>query len=246
MTASNALGNARERISSILNSTTNEQEGLLSTVRELGERASLKQLINDAVSVDSERDAIGRRSYSHINGFDKIVLLASDEPAYKLRLHIWWPSLGGPQTRTRTGDIHNHRWHFASAVLSGRFSFEHYELNEDGDEYNWYEYYSAGGSGHFLLKPLGSIGASRTFEGLMVEGMSYYLSNQVPHRVCRDESELVATLVLQGRPITNSTTVLSVRQPSSAEEPLQIPTPTIGEADLARSLGRLSEVLSVG
>ena len=58
--------------------------------------------------------ACAKTSYSHPNGFIKVVL-ERDARLGGHRLHSW----GGIETVT--GDIHRHRWHFSSHVLSGHF-----------------------------------------------------------------------------------------------------------------------------
>src|SRR4051794_39998809 len=61
-------------------------------------------------------------SYSHPNGFDKLVLFCAS--GYKLALHAWNVTHVCPAEEG--GDIHDHRWAFASAVLSGTMRVEHW------------------------------------------------------------------------------------------------------------------------
>src|SRR5688572_21463814 len=83
--------------------------------KELGRPDALRDLIGAILGDPIQLEQVASRSYVHANGFDKLVLLGSCAPIYKLRLHIWWPGRSEPEL----DNVHNHRWDFSSSVVTG-------------------------------------------------------------------------------------------------------------------------------
>lgn len=103
---------------------------LESIVIRIGEGSFLKKWLNILLSKTESVFKIAQQSYLHKNGFVKIVLANSSK--FKIRLHIW------NENNPNNEDIHNHRWAFASKILSG-YS-EQYIFEEDISENNFYLY----------------------------------------------------------------------------------------------------------
>ncbi len=91
----------------------------LQAVRELGQPDLFTSFLRLILATPALLHEIAARSYIHENKFDKIVLISSSDPDYKLRLHIWWPSSESPFTES----IHNHQWVLSSVVLAGALHF---------------------------------------------------------------------------------------------------------------------------
>ncbi len=149
---------------------------------------------------------IARRSYLHPNGFDKIVLIDSQRPAYKLRLHVWLPS--EEQKAIAPEDVHNHRWDFCSHVLMGSLDWEEYVLTDSGEPRYQYHYRSPGNSDAFSLESVGTVRTQRVFETTLPAGLSYRLQHGVLHRVTGCATGPSITAFLQGPAVTGFTTVL--------------------------------------
>lgn len=75
-----------------------------------------------------------KRSYSHANGFEKLVLGWTEKGGPKLRLHIWPDNA----TRDSTMHIHDHCWDFASIVLKG--ALVSHDFQAAGDDGTWFHY----------------------------------------------------------------------------------------------------------
>jgi hypothetical protein len=137
-------------------------------------------------------------SYTHDNGFEKIVFFEDDETKIKMRLHIWH-SLTIPDTKRVRQNVHNHRWDFASIILLGHVDQLRYrfaEKDERGEDFFHYRYYARGSKEHYDLEELGKtrlvpLGSER-FEA----GQLYCIDNEVLHRVDIEDNLAVATLVV--------------------------------------------------
>jgi hypothetical protein len=159
------------------------------------------------------------RSYYHTNGFFKLVL--EDAPCYKLRLHIW-PRASGSRSYSEQR-IHNHRWNYASFVLSGQISIHHYLEGQEGEEMDHYfafprqigEYYELSHQGTKILKHIISV--------FLPRGSCYILDSSIAHSVITDDRVLTSTLMLQGPPLADHSSVfyaqgspVDVRLPASS------------------------------
>ena len=106
------------------------------TVIRLGQPDLFTSLIETILSDQALLHKVASRSYIHENKFDKIVLMSSSNPDYKLRLHVWWPSPEAPHTET----IHNHQWTLSSIVLVGALHWQEFIPANAGSELLHYTY----------------------------------------------------------------------------------------------------------
>src|SRR5262245_46142788 len=83
------------------------------------------RLIQEVLDSTELIKAISARSYRHVNHFDKIVVVDSEDPlGYRLTLH-YWP--GAYDTRVMEQElIHNHRFSFWSHIFRGTLRMENY------------------------------------------------------------------------------------------------------------------------
>src|SRR4051794_7248927 len=84
----------------------------------------LSRLFEELNSDPGLREAIDASGQFHDNGFQKLVLYASEATELKLVLHFWPPD----DSRTDDDNIHNHRWDFSSVVLMGHLRSEVFQL----------------------------------------------------------------------------------------------------------------------
>jgi hypothetical protein len=130
-------------------------------------------------------------SYHHRNGFDRIVLVKSEEPAYKLRLHLWWPEY----TEQHIEAIHNHAWNFSSVVLTGAFQFQSYTLSPHEKGRQMY-HYRAGTDSSLTFQE--KVNIACVYDAMIQAGCSYCFDHTVPHRVINAPNTVTSTLILQG------------------------------------------------
>jgi hypothetical protein len=178
-----------------------------------------------------------KHSYLHANGFEKIVLASFDGSSCKLRLHMWNDQKDHPD---QEGNIHNHRWSFASRVLIGQPLFEVYERGTDGIEHNEYEYIPNGEVGAFTLNFTKVTLLRRTIRLTLTEGASYSMHHSALHRVTATGPTV--TVVLQGATIAEKSAVFS--KTALAEQDKSRTSQCIGEAMLVDKLREVVGILS--
>ena len=173
-----------------------QQASILDTIRMLKNEspftvdAILASLMDDARACEE----VARKSVVHPNGFYKIVLLAPASATYQLRLHVWSTPVG-----TR-GDIHNHRWDFASWIIKGAFTQELFRVSgDDGQAVNhliWQSDCSEGPVG--FVQSTCKLTECRKTESLSDDDTYFLQANDI-HRFCSLCRGL--SLILHGPPV---------------------------------------------
>lgn len=135
---------------------------------------------------------VAGRSYSHPNGFAKIVLYIGD--GYAVRLHVWDRPGRRWQSETKP---HGHRWEFASWIVTGTLRETTFAETARGRPYSRYEY-RRDRNGVGRLTPNGTA-RLRVVDHIDRPADSVYqCSRTVVHTVAPMGRDLVASLVLQG------------------------------------------------
>lgn len=158
----------------------------------------------DLVATDRSRAAeVARDSYWHANGFAKLTLHQSRQPAFKLRMHIWSGD-EAPEVAGEGGcNTHTHRWAFGSMVVSGTLAVDEFEETDDPADpkamrchklaYDSPETNAAG-----TLRPLGACLLRPTGSALYDAGAIHSGSLTTIHRVAPVGEGLTATVFVQG------------------------------------------------
>src|SRR5215469_15426772 len=97
----------------------------LSLIDRIGQPEYFISILEQILNEKDLRTDIAHRSYRHVNHFDKIVLIDSEnEQGYRLTLHLWTP----PYTEKELSDelIHDHRFSFWSTILTGDLLSENF------------------------------------------------------------------------------------------------------------------------
>jgi len=180
--------------------------------------------------------SIGQRAVEHPNGFDLINLggalpTIEQRPAYRVRLHIWWP-----ERRGAVEDIHNHAWDFASAVLCGTLRFLTYSPETPGQLYHWYPY-TFGSDGDFRKAEVRRARLACSFDGELAPGTRYVFDHRHLHRVIPAGTGIVATLVLTGRFLRDGSDIYT--EIPRHEKGARLPRVPLGSALLRERLQRL-------
>jgi hypothetical protein len=195
------------------------------------ESLDIEELI--AISIAPENDGVLQAmctdSYVHANGFYKISFPYSIDSPVRVRLHIWpGDSLIGSEP-----DAHNHKWSFASKVLTGTLTHDVMKVRPGGGEHYHYEYTRIHGGHRFMRRgkaelQVRSVEASTT-------GRVYAMDSRTVHRVRPAESAYTATIVVELAParVTTDVFVADRRKPE-------------GVTVVAQHLGRVQmrEILS--
>jgi hypothetical protein len=156
------------------------------------------------VAGDTARAAqVARDSYWHANGFAKLTLQRSTDPAFKLRLHIWTRGEATPTPTVGGGNTHTHRWAFSSVVLCGGLDVQEFEEVDDPADpktvvchklaYDSPDVDLAG-----TLRPVGRCLLRQTGSAVYGAGDLHGGRLETIHRVAPKGGQLAATLFLQG------------------------------------------------
>jgi hypothetical protein len=200
--------------------TTAELDALLAgaeTPEQLGQALTrlldpgrLELLIARVLDPDGPDPRALAGSYLHPNGFEKLVLHRAPS-GHKIVLHAWWPDRpGAPAAST---NLHDHRWHFATAVLAGGYRFSEFReaplTVSTGQAVFKHVYESPAGAGRYLLRFDGRCRLEPTRHRRLDEGSVYLLPCDVIHDIDTRVSEPTVTLFVQGPPVQPSTRVFS-------------------------------------
>lgn len=157
---------------------------------------------------------IAAASYSHPNGFRKLVL-EERRDGTKLRVHHWPAS--GP---SRTSNVHNHRWSFASAIMVGALRSTWLTVSRNGDRMQRYTFEPAAAGEEHNLSPSGSDGLAVTHLAEFSSGSSYVVNADQLHRI--EALPGTISLMLSGPAERRWTHVY--RPPAATTQPrLQVP-----------------------
>jgi hypothetical protein len=170
----------------------------------------------------------------HPNGFDRPTLI-DKQPAYRLRLHVWWPERG-----VVIEDVHDHAWDFSSVIVAGPMRFTTFAAAENGEEYFAYPHtYNTPGA-----YSAGEVERCRLIRGLdvtMPAGTVYTFDHAQLHTVTVESDRPVATLVVAGSFRGNGSTVYT-RHRRDAERFRQ-PSTTVTARSLRARLNHLEDYL---
>lgn len=212
--------------------SADEPLSALGTLRATTPLAALLELIRRDRSSLSE---LASCSYRHRNGFDKIVLASAGNGGMKLVLHVW-PTSDLPDQ----DHIHDHRWDFASVVLVGSLKLDMYQADHCGESYTLMRYRSLPGPGNCALEPGGTMMVSVHASATMTIGSSYTWSADVLHRAYGVPGQLTATLIVQGPPRRNNTSVLVAGNGARHQQAGTQPVRQLRTDQLERTLAALA------
>lgn len=150
---------------------------------------ALAATIEQALRHPAQLTEIASRSYAHPNGFRKLVLTTPADGT-KLRVHHW------PQGEPEPSNVHNHRWAFASAIVTGRLHSALFETAAHGDPIERYRFEPGHAGGQYALAPAGSAPLRVTSVMQLGPNSTYALAPQQLHQVRADPRTL--SLVISG------------------------------------------------
>jgi hypothetical protein len=178
-------------------------EDALSVVSDI---ASLIEFLESIYSDDNALANVAAKSYAHRNGFDKLVLIASSDPEFRLRLHIWWPN------SDEVGDmhIHNHKWDFRSRIIEGSYRHQTYAVDAGGEEWHRYRCHSVLQKQGHQMEYECTQHLRCVFDNIVVKNSEYTIDHSILHKVSlMDPFHLTSTIILQSPVLQVGTIVYS-------------------------------------
>jgi hypothetical protein len=212
----------------------------LSLIERIGQPSTILPIFDQIISDKALCADIAKRSYRHVNHFDKIVLIDSEnEQGYRLTLHFWLP----PYTEKELHDelIHDHRFSFWSNILTGDLLSENFIRAEVGKTYQQYQYVPEKHSLSNFYTFKGEFPLSQTAPGKKTAGQFYYLSYERIHRVLLPKTAMTCTLVLRGPRQRNYSNVYNTQYPKANT---QIANTSFSASQLITKLTVLSQAVA--
>jgi len=156
-------------------------------------KAGTIQALQEILRNNTKLEDVAKRSYLHGNGFYKIIL--EDNDVYRLRLHIWLP------TSLAEENIHDHRWHFASTILSGTMESEVWEdaVPGGGELLDEYLYVGKTTTEDAHVKYMGKSRISLRERVVHNTGDAYYMMSNVMHKIVYKGDSEISTLMCHAK-----------------------------------------------
>ncbi len=210
-----------------------------SLVQTAGEPANIISILKEVLDTPSLLTTVANKSYRHVNHFDKIVLIDSDnQDGYRLTLHLWSP----PYTEQEINDelIHDHRFSFWSTLLTGDLVSENFSRASEGQIFRQYRYVPERSTLSNFYEFMGEMPLVRTAPQKNVAGETYYLYYESTHRVLLPRAGMTCTLVLRGPRVRPFSNVYNTTYPT---QHTRISNTTFSEEQLSKKLQSLLETI---
>jgi hypothetical protein len=177
----------------------------LDTFNQINSNKDISRLIGKFLDNQNILNSIAKMSYTHPNGFDKIVIPSDTTSEDTLRIHIWWPN----SLVQKREVIHSHQWNFKSKVILGTLKFSLYLKSPTGEAFNKYE---CVGDPNNLNGVINKNGTQRLEKEMVItvsEGSEYWLGHNAIHMIHKNNAEIVLTIVCQGPFVTKKSYIFS-------------------------------------
>ncbi len=158
---------------------------------------------------------VAGQSYRHINHFDKIVLVGSDDfSALRLTVHLWNPPFLEEQLKDEL--IHEHRFCFWSTILAGTLTSQDFVEMPEGEPYRAYRYYpekDRSQSFNDFYEYQRQVRLKKMEPVCRSSGETYFLSAPTIHQINIDDARMCCTLVLRGPRLKDHSTIYNTTYP---------------------------------
>jgi hypothetical protein len=218
----------------------------LAYLRSLVSQNVPSRLIQEVLDSEELLEIISARSYHHVNHFDKIVVVDSEDPlSYRLTLH-YWP--GAYDTRVMNQElIHNHRFSFWSHIFRGTLRMENYAeapmIGVGQQVLRRYVYRPTVVGNIHSCEFDGEARLEKKDDTAYPQGECYYLHYLATHRVTLPEgNSRICTMVLRGPREREYTNTYNTFYP---EQGMESSVPTMEPVVLERKLREILEECSV-
>ncbi len=195
--------------------------------------ANLSMLTRTILNNPAILNKVVEESYYHENGFHKIVLLSGRN--FKLRLHHF-----GVAAKIPMENIHDHRWPFASTILSGELKMDIFRVSEqrkNTEALYHFIYGSDKSNGSYTTDLVGKVYLEKAETRIYKPGESYLMLPDELHRIKNSEGQESVTLILTGKPVGGQCNLYAKRHILDKERK----TITYQQEDLSNMLSSLIE-----
>jgi len=154
----------------------------------------VRQIVKDIIRNEDLLQKIAQSSYSHYNGFDKIVLFSNEN--FKVRLHSWDSNLF---TQELDENIHNHRWDFVTNIICGGYDLELYQIAKKGNSFHQYLYIPPEGKEFYSMEYVGLKFLKLVLNTRLQANNHYEITKDVFHKVTPAVGLFTVTLMIHGK-----------------------------------------------
>lgn len=166
----------------------------------------LVEAIAHTVTSEEDINLLSARSFLHPTGAHKLVLATKGYERPELRLHIW-PKGIDIDGLNNYESIHNHKWRFASHILSGAFQKRLYSPSDHGEIFRRFVFRSPVRGQVYKSDYVDNTRLEETFNCFLSPGDSYYQSNEQLHMFHPVMTIFSATLFIRFAYQSDETTV---------------------------------------
>jgi hypothetical protein len=163
----------------------------------------------------------------HDNGFYKFTL-GQTTCGIVLRAHIW---LEEHCLRQGDGNIHNHRWSFASRILQGAMTTASFKADDTGTLSLIHHTYRPGAPG---IRHVGAARLSQVSSETFAEGEFYYLDATTLHRAQPEPGRTTVTLIARSKAEREYADVYASYHLSEASDSPKFLPPDLVTCELSR------------
>lgn len=170
----------------------------------------IKQILKNEMLLSN----VVSESYYHENGFHKIVLLSGKN--FKLRLHHF-----GVAAKIPMENIHDHRWPFASSILTGQLTMDTFsasDIDKGEEAFYHFRYGSDKQSGSYSTDLIGRKFLNKIDTRIYNSGESYLMRTNELHRIKNTIGQESITLILTGKPVSKSCNLFAKKEIAEAEK----------------------------
>lgn len=190
----------------------------------------IREIIKEILSDSFLLNEVASLSYTHYNGFDKIVIYQTKST--KLRIHIW------ENTTYRDlidENIHNHRWDFITSLLTGSYYLKIYQKSDKGKIYHCYSYLPPDCGEYYKMEYEGQEKLKGVFSTKISSGNFYVIDKEVFHKVKYSNMNYTATLMLHNE---NSENNINVYSKKIIENNFNLPAKRFSISELEEKLNK--------
>jgi len=193
------------------------------------------QIAENIKKDDLANKNLAAKSYSHENGFAKLVIWENENSMFRLRLHFWDGS------NKINSNIHNHRFNFTSFILKGAIKNFTWILDDKGDNFSYYHYLPRLENGTYKMHKIGNAKLRISEETILTEGDVYYLSHETLH-TSENWSENLVTLFIEDRSVLGKYAKVYTNRYTNDDDFI-INSPPLEMQDYIKTLERISSCL---
>lgn len=163
-------------------------------LQELIRNGLVRRVLEEVESDAALLDQLTKHSYWHSTGIFKLVLWKPQGNTPEVRIHIW-SQRSRDFSATHVDSIHNHRWDFASQILTGSFVKELFITEStDNNDHQQFRFESQGRGQPNRITHVGDVSIKTSFKTTIDRGRNYFLNSRTLHRITPSTNDTSATL----------------------------------------------------